>query len=489
MLSKQSLDAAESLLPVLENNRIELTPCPDTPLGVVSGITSTPLNPSVKKDNEEGAGIFFMAADLLEQSQIRNAMGYSDHDAAMEEIISEAAAAIGIAQDIARNKVNPAIRRVVSEVERRLAQEGDSDTYSVQIQPRYHHKVWKNPALEAMVENYADASLMPLLREHPRNLVVADDLDYSKIFKSGFTELDENLQDILDELSEVNAQELVGAFYFGLNNGRTVGDLIQELSSSAPFKLILLHIVTLHFEANAATTDGASLAEFEGYNVQLKIITAKAIAERIRLLDKAVARKRLVISYPHSASIRTENSSRPAFVVVNHNVYLKFLDAGGTPETLLGAAIDDKETNFDQLIAEKSRYERQWARFQDLENLTRKNRVFNHTRGYLESAMHKEIDESEPDIFPHTQDEMKSRLKDCIGKLDDDCVDNLYIVARELVCKCIYFHTNALELLKEFDRVAEGQEIEDNLEVAFAVAVNYAADWVASQIMKSYTPE
>lgn len=480
MLSNHSLDAAVGLASVLEEQGVALGVAGDTPLSELVEITSVPRNNSALREGVETP--FSVETELQELSTQRGPLGISEHDVLMEKITDITAQAVGAALSIARNDIGGMVRRVVSEVEERT--DGDLTAFAgtLQVKPVYHHKIWRNPSLEALVGRWNDSPPPTGVDSPVRDIGCGELEDLSAIFKTGITGLDTDIQAMLDTLGEPNLQELISKFYRN-STGYNIPHELQFVGLKTPFTLILIHLVAVHFENETPNTENMTLEEFNHYNTLIKVESGRMIAKRLNLLDRAVARKQLVVSYPNSDEIYEKaRFNDTAYVEVNQVVYERWLEEGGCPEILWGDALGNQVRDYDALLANGDRLKRIYMQFEQNQRLAHKNQIFNRLQKYIGAAISKEIQGLDFEAFPCSAEEMQNKLSKHISHMCATDVENLWETVRHIVCNTIFDHTHGLLILSEFDRLASKDEDSDKLEIAFMVGVNYATDWVAKFI-------
>lgn len=482
MLSIHSLNAARSLMPLLDNEKTTLVTLGDTPLHELVRMTSkvgtVPTDGSDLDDT-------IMSSDLQTIARGRNVMGVPEHDLTMDEITPIVAQAIGAALGIARHQVNPMIKRVVERVEKQLDEEGSVPETPINIVPQYHNRIWRNPVLSEMVSRYEE-TLQPSDQIRPMAIGKAE-VDLEKALVTGLGDLDNDVKALYEGMGLSGLTELWDDYFASGDRSQSLNEQLHMLGVISPYRLIVLHLLALRFADEAPDTDGVSLDDWQGYVATLRAATGRLIARRITLLDRAIAAKKLVIQMPSEAMIRElTNHGNNVSVTVNHMVYTRWLEDGGSPEILLGSILSDQNTNYEGMIANADRYRKVWADHERMVRLTRRNKTFNSLQNYIGHAIGKEINDVDLETVPHTREEMHADLTVHVGHMCATDVENLYETVRHILCNTIFKHTDSLRILTEFDRLAKECPPESDMrEVALMVAVNYASDWVAEMIQRN----
>jgi len=479
MITHNAIQAALSLMPLLDSEKTNLIAMGDSPLSELSRLTSRMGTvPSAQSEIDD----MLMGQDLLRLSSARNVMAVPEHDLTMDEIAPIVAQAIGAVMSIARNQVNPMVKSVVATVEKRLDDEGGVAETPIVVVPQYHHAIWRNPVLSDMVTRYEE-TLQPASSVYPL-AIGAVEVDFAAVLKTGISDLDNDIQALVSAAGDASMMELWDDYFAVGHRSKNLNQQLDELSSYAPYQLILVHMLAVHFGESVPDTDNVSLDEFRNYTSTLRAATGRLIARRIALLDRAIATKQMVIRFPNEESIRNlTNEGISVRIVVNHMVYKRWLDEGGCPEILLGSALSDQNTNYQALLIDAERYKKTWMDYERMVRLARRNKVFNSLQNYIGLAIAKEINDLDLETVPHSREVMHADLTTHVGHMCATDVENLYETVRHILCNTVFKHTDALKVLTEFDRLAlQCGEDDDLREVAALVAINYATDWVAGMI-------
>lgn len=481
MITHNAVSAAQSLMPLLDSENTLLTAKGDSPLSELSRLTSRMGTvPTAGSEIDD----MIMGQDLQRLSSARNVMSVPEHDVTMEEIAPIVAQAIGAVMSIARNQVNPMVRSVVTTVEKRLDEEGSVADVPMEVVPQYHHGIWRNPVLGDMVSRYEE-TLQPSSSIFPLAIGMVE-VDLMAALKTGIGDLDKDIQTLVGAVGDAGLRDLWDQFFANTDRSRNLNQQLDHVSIVAPYQLILVHMLAVHYGESVPDTENVDLDEFRNYTTTLRVASGRLIARRIALLDRAIATKQMVIRFPSEDAIRSlTNEGMSLRIVVNHMVYKRWLEEGGCPEILLGSALSDQNTNYQGLLNDAERYKKTWMDHERMVRLARRNKVFNSLQNYIGLAVAKEINDIDLETVPHTRESMHADLTTHIGHMCATDVENLYETVRHILCNTVFKHTDALSILTEFDRLAaQCDEKDDMREVATLVAINYATDWVADMIQR-----
>jgi hypothetical protein len=335
-----------------------------------------------------------------------------------------------------------------------------------------------------MVARYEE-TLQPSSEVFPLSIGTVE-VDLMGVLKTGIGDLDKDVQALVNAVGEAGLRDLWDQFFAETDRSRNLNQQLDHVSVVAPYQLILVHMLAVQYGESVPDTENVDLDEFRNYTTTLRAASGRLIARRIALLDRAIATKQMVIRFPSEDGIRALTGEGLTLrIVVNHMVYKRWLEDGGCPEILLGSALSDQNTNYQGLLNDAERYKKTWMDHERMVRLARRNKVFNSLQNYIGLAVAKEINDIDLETVPHTRESMHADLTTHIGHMCATDVENLYETVRHILCNTVFKHTDALNILTEFDRLAaQCDEKDDMREVATLVAINYATDWVAGMIQR-----
>lgn len=176
-------------------------------------------------------------------------------------------------------------------------------------------------------------------------------------------------------------------------------------------------------------------------------------------------------------------------VAVNSEMYGKFIDAGGTIEDVLGAAISNRSQSYtmDALTAEGSGYREIWKNYQAMGQSTLNTRAVLTLRSEAKSLFYEasrglEGEEAELLMMSKQNPEtLYQRACDLIDDMGTDQLLNTSAMAMCLIAGLRYAHTPAKQILSDM-KEAEAAGCTDPAEAALLAAVNYVADAKACEL-------
>jgi hypothetical protein len=168
-------------------------------------------------------------------------------------------------------------------------------------------------------------------------------------------------------------------------------------------------------------------------------------------------------------------------VVVMGEAYRKLLDAGLSPEALLGNEMAGRRYTAGQLIENKTTLEQIYNREMNLRSLKTQTEMFGITRNVIDVVIRSEIAKAGEDVNKAL---LLERLKTAIEKLDERNSTDLYQVLTDVVCNVFYLETDARSVIMIINTVGAqfGSEA-DPREVALLATIKYVNNWIANQLV------
>jgi hypothetical protein len=417
-------------------------------------------------------GVPFVSSDAPEVQVADNAG--DDHSAQCEQLVEHAAKAVAYTMDVARNHVNPNIKRVVDATEAYIDGKRSARLAPMLISPTFVPDIYENADLQDLLAKHAES----LHKDIPPQVISAKWADMGNV-RTGIPSLDAHLdqhfagrEDYVQNAWEPYFSNVPGK-YRSADYRHDVGNIDDAL----------VLFLGAHNLLNADEVPEGLKTDLAGYRAYLGEIKNQAganISRRLKNHKNAVAAQQLVIDAPRP--------TRPGEVVsgtiqVNGDVYNKWLEAGGTPEALMGACLSGDAVSYGACLQNASSNSAVWERH--LSGLNAQA-VFEQRANTIAGLRMAVIDlAKELWVADGGREFPVSNLNRALEALTPADLDNLYSVARSLVCDLFYSYTDAKAFLQAYDDAAVKNAGMDANEIALAVAIDYVSHWVATSITVS----
>ena len=471
MILQQSIDAAYPLAEALANANITIAPVAETPLStLIASMYSTALDTNAIKGLECGS----YPQEIMAASVAKNQQGVVLHDITVDEIVPVVVACVQNGISVARNVVNPIIQAVVSDVNNSVTDlEAQAGTL-LGVVPVFYKDAWSNAALAGMVERFSETAaseLVPAIE-----IPLQPNVNFEELLKTPNTALNSNLKSWMDT---VGLEHLTQIHQFAFGNAMQRGTSFRAFTNVNECDiddLLFIHLIARHYFDNAPGGVDSSLGDLRLYLGKVIEQTGLAV---YRVLDKREAenrRKTLIRRWP---TTRLEYMSVGEGVIkVNGEVYNRWLADGGSPEILFGSFITDKTGDYQTLLTNGAEYTKAWERqARVLQTKARFNR-FNNIISAFKLALAKQINAVADGVIVTPRETMHLRAAELVAEITQSKTDNLYLLARSLVCSIMFSHTDAELILEAVDAAARDNPALDIREAALIATIEVVGLWL-----------
>lgn len=459
----------------------------------------SPLSESVNKcytplmDNPEfmnNACVSDIVYGIASNSTASGLDGVSLHCKTVEEIIAITKQAVTRDLFIARNVVNPVISGVVDDVNQYLKQVGNRFTNTLSVVMDTYDKLWDSPIFLDFLKPYSETSANDSVGfpdVHPR-LQTEQVID---LMRTGSTRFDDkDLMPWIEEIGKEFVAETYNTYLAKASEEPMAGGnvSISVLSDMTPLtrkRLLVLHLLARRLSRQ--TMDGI-IMDIREYENKIDDFLQQTGRLLNRVLDVRGRNKRLnsmVLSWPRGVTL--DSTSDVAEIVVNGDLYTKWLEDGGSPEILFGAAVSDHEEDPLVLLEKTEHYKSLWESRAALQQSKMRYDLYNNTVTGLHHAIAKQIAATkEEDLVGTSYDAMHSKLNESLSGVTEHDTLNLYVCVRDLVTKIMFPHTNAKLVLETIDAICADNPKLPVKEAALLATIKILANWYKRQMEVKY---
>lgn len=459
MIRESSIISATPLAEKMADSGIVLEPVRVTPLSeMVDEFVA--LEPS-------------SVSEISSASQHRGLDGKVAHDETMANILETVTTVIENNLKLAQSVVNPIIRTVVEDTDRYVKDQEHAMVNHLSVLPIFHHDIWQNSALRAMVEKYGDtAATRDKIKGVYPSLSVEELLE---AVKTGVSRIDEEVQQWIEEIGTEVLTEAYKAVFERLEIGelRVTGDTFYDFLHRRQDrdKVLIAFLIARSFDRNAPEGVPLDKQAHTDYCLTVMEQTARWLCHQYTRDDKVAKTGDLAIYYQND------------IIEVDGKNYNAWLAAGGQPEILFGAAITDREINKDALLERKAEYLKAWSRQERIRKIELGNHLISHVTVGLKQAVARQINElSDDDLVVEDRGVYHDRLHAALKGLSEKDVNDLYTLARRIVCDVIFPHTEAKNVLEHIEEVSKREPDLDMREAALIATCNLVTDWICTNI-------
>jgi len=468
MLRVQSIACGKDLGYLIGEKGFVLTPKAGTPLKIM-------FDCSTKGNQLITAGEGFTEFDQVVALTNSELGEETPHDLAQKQAVTAAYQSCSNAIAFSRNTVNPAIKAIHEAVGNAANELVDPDRMAVA--PFYYDELFDLTVWSAMISKHEEIPVASV-RIDTGTYPDPDPLYLAEVIKSGSDKIDERISAFISSQSDGYLASVYSAMFNGnlAANGRL--QLFSRTQNGeltfAPNRLNVHHCAVAYLLAKGMinkSPEGVRMSQ-KDYEYQVSTLIAQAGRRLCRAIEmrKEDLRTGFLILDP-AVGNRT-------VIVVNGDVYDKFLRDGGTPEIVIGTVQMDGDNFLPGVVARAEEALRTYRKY-EAELIERHDASF---VSRIKSALNHQIME----LVRNTPDEELSRSRqECVQELREHLrlvgrqeLDNLWVLIRRLVCHILYPHSDALKILTSFDEVAGRLPDANSNLVEYHVLLNYVLDYL-----------
>lgn len=459
----------------LADNSLSLTPIPGSPLDELSRLCK-PLDISegAKKvvDNSEPVACNY---DVVKASQYADQSGCCPHDETMQQYVDATAKIVENNLNLARNVVNPMVKAVVEQATQYADIKGRSANSPMNIVPCYLPAPYNNPILAEIVSRYGETY------NNDMRLSIAFPPMAAGVIRekamTGITRLDEDIEAWLSNCSDDMIEGIYNAA-FSEQGASTLSEVFGDPMNRAGAAL-LVFLLARRFMDDIPDGVNAPLNVYKEYVSSLMAQAGRQVVYVIQTRANNDRTNALVIRAPYRSG--TADTAR-GDIIVNPDVYRRWLKEGGTPEALFGAIhVGKNALVYQDLLENKDNYIGVWQR---ATNILKTKAGFERFNLFLEGMRQALLTQlaSLPDDIRQCDD---AGYKQCIGehlqRVKEGGVDEPWAIGRKLVCRVFFSGTDAETVLWAIATQCKEHPDMDVREAALLATIEIVAKWVAAQ--------
>lgn len=404
----------------------------------------------------------------------------SMHDMAQETIVQREAAIITNNVMLARNVINPMIIDVVEGIESHL-NEIPSVALPLDIQVCKWAPIWDSANLRTAVG--------PFVRTLPKAITVKlatfPKLSIEELrgyVTSGASGLDQEVNEWLNSTGE---QFLLAVyenlFVFDKSPSEAMSWILstRQTYNSHDVCLAICVLVSAFLrklpDGINATNQNVEYAmnDMAGY-------AATEIEQAMKIRDFNREKSILVLGYPVYSSA---SAGAKTVITVNGDLYDTWLEQGGKPAVLLGAAFCDKPVRIDVINEGFARYVATWQNKNAEKQAMIKDSRLANVRAELKRQLFKRIPEiSDEHRIGVTVESMRASVDQAVRNLFISDIENMGLLVRRVVCQCFFPNTEALVILEAMDSILKIDPSLNPNDAASIAILRFITDHVCKQM-------
>ena len=396
---------------------------------------------------------------------------------------------------LARGTVLPLIDKYTEQLTQVISDKCNRSILALNIIEDTKYTILASPQLKSVVSDQKQRTVysdIPLVRVHQAGVSGSELLDLMKTNSKAFDEV------IVEWIKASGLEGLVKQVYNDLFVGSQVShqeDAFLLRVNPAKYEVAIIALL-LCWGLVRVPQENINLPLNE-YKTKMEIFSAGCagiIAQAISRYERAAGSKNLVVQYPARERQFCYDELEKNHIIVNPEVYAKFLEMGGRPEMIFGNYLTRRDTRLSDILetAEASikEYKTQIARAKltainntlTIAQTELRNIAFDIVKSVTDAS-----DSTVGDDVPvryeitFTGNTHMQKASAFINSLNARHLEDYYVTVRNFVCRCFFDGSMVLGLLDRIDALDPSNEKDIN-ELALVATVDLIVDWLINQI-------
>lgn len=470
-LSKTSLGMAHVVGQSLAKRAIQLHPVNDTPLQVLTDLSTQQLKLEASIAGPLGT---FERSDVVVAVESDANTPFpgaevSQHDVQMKESVELLSRVLNNIHDLTQNQVNPMIDRCVKAIDESIQQAVVAGLSPLEIVQQGVDPIFDSIYLHESVSRYANQNKEFRLRGFPD---IATPTPASAL-TTGHGGMDAQLAEFLGRVGEDFAVK-VWKDLFAAPPANTA-DVFGRPSQAREAVLAYFYAAKCLQEIPAGLN--IDLSEWRSYVSGILAAAGASICQFYAFRDNQRRFGPLVLQCP-------QDQHPVGAIVVDGDKYANFTAAGGTPELIFAAAYRDRNFDVRHLLDNADVLKEHWAQVLGMYQNNIAIKRFDAMVSGVRSQLAKEINELDADFLPPGANRatLHERLRERLTHAKMRDLDDLWHFCRKAVCRTIFYHTEAEALLLAIEEQGKTNPDTPVRELALLATIEIVARWLVDQM-------
>lgn len=419
------------------------------------------------------------ASLTLAASKVTTRDGAPEHELAQVDFVEKGAAVLAVNFDLGKNVVVPKVLDIINKVTEQAQYSANRSLNNIAVVPAHYATIWSNPNVLALIEPFADVAFED---HHPRSILTRmPTLEEATAWMvTGASTVDADVLELLKANPNLPLEAVQGLFF---EYSQTLLPFSKQVNPYNANQDRVLAIFLIARRLLSDIPDFAALSLNDHRSTLASIMSQAAAGANgiVRLRERNGKLNTLIRNYPTTDISLSVGNGNEIIIYVNGDVYSRWLNDGGTPETIMGAFITDRKLAYQELLDGRVGYEKAWAQHLKIRSAYITEERFNRTAYALRSVLLAAIDtHDEPTL---SKEILRNRMVEVLGDFHRRHLDHFASYIRDVVCKVFYAHTDVLVLLREMDSIKNANPEMDMNEVAILAGIEFIADWFSAQVI------
>ena len=478
MLSNISISIATNLAELFVDKGYLLTPKPATLLQELTSSIFNNLFSKVERKYLEQA-ISTASQGAMIENKGSKSYSQSTHDIIMDNYIEELTQIVSNHISFTRSVVNKEVSKLIDSVTEAL------NNYKYKEPEEFFnvtyfklHDVFKSYLIDEEIASYKDSSRKYFFEPMYLEKALTEDFDLLGYILVGEEELDRLITSWFNELGRDKA-----LYYLTQNVPE------YSLSTKSLLDYSLINYLFYRNLLNKADLNiGLSSIQLKGKSSASRDYFANKLNIALELYRREI-RNDYIFSTDTETSFSIFNTKSLNVVIYEEN-FQKLAEAGGSIEVIFGylASKNKIDVTVGELIAEKEKYLSNWKNTRSLYLLHLNNSRLDIFKQILSQKFDESLNNlTEAEVedgfnSPNYMETTRQLAKEYIDNLTLSDIDNLDIIAIELVARIRFRFSNAYFILKEMKEIMGMDDKIEPMEAALLATIKYVTDFLIEQL-------
>ena len=474
MLTNEALISALPLTEILDTRNLALIATEGSPLAALVKATRSDTNYSVQNApsyTPDIGTIEYMA------NKKDDTLGYSPHDFVMDDLVNTCTAAVQQHLYFAKNIVAPAVAELVEKTMASMLAVAPSKLLGMEVVTWAPPKPLESSALESSLRRFEGMPYdVPALSMRLPSITAKEIID---LLGSGISSVDKDIAEwasIRGEGYFLNLWENVFQIkQAGLNDAcnNTFRDWIEDKELGMDNALAIYLLSRRLADSDPLAGTEMSLPAFERLIIEFRDQSGSRLVRAMDEIDRSAKNGQLI------------RSTTDRVTVVNASIYREWIENGGENEILFGNLLDlPSVTNVETLNEKASALKQLWNRHSVLTATVESNRKYSSIKEILLTHFEEQIR-----VVPAGEEATLGNRENIVKEFNNQLnqvrsseFNDLFPLCLKLVCRSRFSQTSAETILEGIERVQKENPNIDVREAAAVSAIEYIAQWMASQM-------
>jgi hypothetical protein len=476
MLTNLSVNAAETVAKSFKARGLSLSAKEDT---VLSTLNSTAIGAEVFL-NVKHQGSIVDLSSIITDSKAAGPDGGSEHCAVQEELVNRNCEVLTGLMGLVRSDLMGTTKEIIEDYDIFMNAAALKISEPFALIPNTYHRIWGSNQLFGYVERFENTPFVSYRVSQAFPNVATYDL--LAMMKTGVASIDALITEWVEDQPDGKLMSVWENVFISRvwHIGRQTGSNHVSENGMDRNDNLMAFFIANGMEKAMPNELNMSLDTLRLICSEVRSGAGRVVTSELKRRETDIRRNNLVYTVKTLPDKYNPDGKRTVFV--NNDVYQKFLEEGGSTESIYGAILNGGKVEYDAIKGNQPFLEGLYLKTLKLYNQQSKSVVFNATKDCIRMAFTKYVNSATEEQLPAGKGEVHSVMQKCVSNILPIDTTDIPVLIRDLVCDVLFCDTNAKMFLTSMD-VAEIENPDLNpREYALLAFIDLQARWVSDQI-------